>query len=144
MNSKDKNKEEILLKTNQNIYINSENKGSDYNKDKNLNKKQSQEINDYDYIEEFDYRDIIPENLHTLYELVGRSKYESIIKAYGGGQLYIQKEEKYKRAIQAKQIYFEYIHERASYKDLRKKYRLCETTIRNIIKKFMEDEKNKK
>ena len=124
MDFKDKNNEENLFKTKQ---------GTDENY-----KGNNEEVDD------FDYKKIIPQNLHTLYELVGRSIYEEILNEYGGGQIYIQKKEYYNRLIQAKQIYFEYIYEGATYNDLRKKYELCETSIRNIIKKFMKENNNKK
>ena len=124
MDFKDKNNEENLFKTKQ---------GTDENY-----KGNNEEVDD------FDYKKIIPQNLHTLYELVGRSIYEEILNEYGGGQIYIQKKECYSRLIQAKQIYFEYIYEGATYNDLRKKYELCETSIRNIIKKFMKENNNKK
>lgn len=124
MDFKDKNNEENLFKTKQDT-------------DENY-KGNNEEVDD------FDYKKIIPQNLHTLYELVGRSIYEEILNEYGGGQIYIQKKECYNRLIQAKQIYFEYIYEGATYNDLRKKYELCETSIRNIIKKFMKENNNKK
>lgn len=105
------------------------NKGYEKKDDKNL---------------DFDYKRVVPEHLHFIYELVGRTIYEKILEEGGGTSLYLQSKKSYDMSVKSRQIYNEYMVDRTTYKSLAKKYKVSENTIRNVIKKCMdEDRKNK-
>ena len=93
---------------------------------------------------DFDYKKVVPEHLHFMYELVGRTTYEKIIEQGGGTSLYLQSKKTYDMSVKARQIYDEYMTKRTTYKRLAKKYGVTENTIRNVIKKCMHQERNNK
>ncbi|WP_455544080.1 Mor transcription activator family protein [Intestinibacter sp.] len=114
-------------------------------KQNNEKDKKSNSPNENGKLEiDYDYRYVIPENLHDIYLAIGRENYEKILDIGGGGEIYFPCRKSYDLAINKENIYAEYIA-RASYRSLAKKYNTSVNTIRSIVKKCAENHrKNKK
>ena len=91
------------------------------------------------------YLKVVPINLHSFVKIVGIECYEKIVEEYGGGGIYIPSQKKHDISKKNRAIYEDDRDKNMNYRDLRKKYKLSETTIRKIIDKCLkEDYKNKK
>lgn len=73
---------------------------------------------------------VIPKKYQDLVELIGIEGLLNIAKDYGGTMLYVPKYDSLTKEIRNEKIRQEF---NGNYKELTKKYNLCESQIRNII-----------
>ena len=75
--------------------------------------------------------DVVPEKYHHLVNLIGIENVLLLSKDFGGTMLYIPKHDSLAKEIRNEKIRKEF--NGGNYKELTKKYNLCESQIRNII-----------
>lgn len=127
MKEKDDNKK--VLKSDEKL----NGKKSDKNAEENILQPDESK---YDY----DYLKVVPINLHPFFKLVGKEIYEQIVSEYGGGPLYIPSQKRHETGKLHRRIYEDYRYRGMTYRELRKRYKLSETTIRKIIKKCFDED----
>ena len=77
----------------------------------------------------------VPEDLQRFYEIVGDKAYREVVAEYGGTNVYIPVDIYFTKEERNKMIFEEY-KKGVGYIKLVRKFGLCESTIRKIVKKM--------